>query len=136
MKILIAITTSDTKVVGDCALRWCARLGMDTRLFVPRNKHQKFKRVVDDTNYHYYLDFTYDQIISRVDQEKYAWLHGYDLLVEVPPNLLAWKKGTQFNDKEIYIAYGALANARLEFGAKPRKRIKRWHNGVVMRRIK
>lgn len=136
MRILVAITTSDTKLVGDRALRWCARLGMDVCLFVPKGKRRKFKEVIDDMNYHYYVDFTYDRLITRMDVEKYAWANEYELLVTVPHDLWSWRKNKQFKVDEIAHPYNALGKARVEFGNHPRKKIKRWNNGVTMERIK
>lgn len=135
MKILIVINSIKPKLVGDRALRWCGRLGKDLIIVVPRNKRRKYIETIDDANYHYYLALTYDIVITRSDAKSYAIQHDYDLLVTVPEELWSWRKGRQFKENEIAIAYEALAKARSEFGSKPRKRIKRWVNGVTMERL-
>lgn len=135
MKILLAVNaTSPTKPI-DNALRWAGRLGLDLKLFVPKGKRTKFFNTIDEVNYHYYQGLTYDCIVNRTDAENYARQHEYDLLLQVPEDLHSWRKGMQFNDAEIFLARTAIGKARLEFAEKPRKRIKKWFNGVTMERV-
>lgn len=135
MKLLIAINSADHNNLADLALRWCGRLGFNVKVFVPKAKRYRFINAVAEANYHYYLALPEDIIISRTDAYTYAYQHDYDLLVTIPEGLKAWRKGSQYKDAEIKNAYMAIAKARLQFHDMPKKRIKRWSNGVKMERL-
>jgi hypothetical protein len=57
-------------------------------------------------------------------------------LVRIPESLKAWRKGTEYKDKDIMHAYPAIGTARGEFGKSNRKQVKRWANGVTMERVR
>jgi hypothetical protein len=136
MKILVAINSTNAKILSDTTLRWVGRLGFEVRVFVPKNKRKKYLEIVDDTNYQWYLALEpKNTIVSRTDAETYAKQHGFDLLVTIPEHLESWRKKGFFKPDEVKRPYEAIANARGEFSRKPRKRIKRFKNGTVMRRI-
>lgn len=136
MKILVAINSVNHKTVGDKALRWCGRLGLDVKLFVPKNKRKKFLETVDDANYHYYLALDKDEtVVSRTDAETYAKQHDIDLLLTIPESLSAWRKGTEFKDHEIKLAYEAITSARGQFSRKEGMNIKQFANGAIMKRV-
>jgi hypothetical protein len=135
MRILLAIESTKPKVVGDNALRWAGRIGYDVAVFAPRNKHKKYLAVINDVNYHYYLALEYDVVVTKYSPQLYAALNNYDLIVYIPEDLPAWRKGTAFKDNELNPPYSAIGNARGEFGRKPGKKIKRWSNGCRMERV-
>ncbi len=137
MKILVAINATDWKTLDDRALRWCGRMGFDLRVFAAKNKRKRFLLAVENANYHYYLALKpNDTIITRMECRDYAQMFGYDLLVTVPEELTAWRKGSEFKIDEVKRAYETLASARGDLSRNPRKKIKRWANGVVMERIR
>lgn len=135
MKILLAITSTNHDIVGDNALRWCGRLGFDIRLFIPKGKRFKYEDVLLDTNYHWYLDLPPIMLVTRTDAENYAKQHEYDLLLTVPEDLPSWRKDLFLHPEEIAYCHKSIGNARLEFAQKPKKRIKRWANGCIMKRV-
>lgn len=135
MKILLAIPSNKPRKAEDGAIRWVPRLGYDYAMFIPRNKRAKYIELIDDTNYHWYLDIQPDHLISRENPVEYAKAKGYDLLVTVPEDLMAWRKGTAFKDKDLIYGFPAIGNARGWFNEHPKARIKRWPNGVTMERL-
>lgn len=136
MKILLAIKPSKPKHLADNALRWCGRLGYQMRVFVPKKRQLvKYAEEIAEVNYQYYLALGVDILTVHKDPKQYAKENGYDLLLSVPAELKAWRKGTAFKDTEIIWPRGAVGLARIEFGKKPKKRIKRWSNGCTMERV-
>lgn len=136
MRILIAINATKPKTFGDSSLRWCGRLGYEVRIFAPKNKRKKYLYAVDDVNYHYYLALDPNEtVVTRTTAKEYAYQHGFNLLVTVPEDLLAWRKKGQFKPDEVKRPYEAIATARGLFSRKPKKRIHRWANGVIMERV-
>lgn len=137
MKILVAIECSNDKTLQDNALRWAARGGFALKVFPPRHNFnaRKWRRIIKDVNYHWYLPLTEDIIESRLTPRKYAEVNGYDLLLSIPEDLETWRKGRRFKDDEVNVFAIAIGKARVEFGEKPHKLIKRWPNGAVMQRI-
>lgn len=135
MKLLLAISATNHKNLEDGSIRWCGRLGFELKVFVPKNKRSRYKNVIADANYHYYLALEPDTLVSRTDAMSYAQQHGYGLLVTVPERLPSWHKRTAYDDVEVKLAYEAIDFARGEFVKNPRKRIKRWTNGVTIERV-
>lgn len=136
MKILVAVTPGTWRNADDRALRWVGRAGYELKIFVPRNKLNKYRGVIDNLNYHWYLALTYKDLESHLAPEEYALENSFDLLLTIPDELLSWRKRQRFKDWEIKTYVEAVGKARLEFSRKPRKRIHRWANGATMRRIK
>jgi hypothetical protein len=136
MKILVGIKSKKPNVVQDAALRWVARGGYNLKLFIPSSKYRRYQMVVDDANYHWYLDLKHDVIESILEPEEYAIEHNYDLLLTIPEDLKSWRKGGMLKEKEIFHFVKAVGKARLEFGRNHGMRIKKWSNGAVMRRVK
>jgi hypothetical protein len=136
MKILLAITSTRPKTMADNSLRWAGQLGYAVRVFTPTNKRKKFLAAIADVNYHWYLALDAEEVVvSRYSPSLYANLMGFDLIVHIPDDLATWHKRMAFSDKEINHTFSAIGNARGEFSRSSRKRIKRWHNGVVMERV-
>lgn len=135
MKILLAINSTRPKTLGNNTLRWAGQLGYDLAVFGPRNKRKKFLEALADVNYHWYLALEESCIVTKFNPNLYAIANGYDLIVYIPDDLLAWRKGSQFKPKEISQAFSVIGNARGEFSRNPRKRIKRFANGAVMERV-
>lgn len=136
MKILMAIESKDPKRLGDHALRWCGRTGFELRVFIPKKRRRaKYEEAILDANYNWYMAIPTDIIVTRTSPKEYAQQHGFDLLLTIPEELFAWRKGTQFKDSEIWWVRKAVGAARLEFGAKPKMRIKRFANGCIMERL-
>lgn len=135
MKILLAINVDNPEVANDRSVRWAARTGFDLRIFGKKEEYSKLVNMVNDTNYHFYVHIKHEQIITKIDIETYAYEHEIDLLVIIPQDLWAWRKGTQFKNNETFVCREALGKARLEFGQKPGMKIKRFSNGVVMKRL-
>lgn len=136
MKILVAIEATNPKIIVDKSLRWCGRVGFEMRVFFKNAKQRpKYEEAIADANYHYYLALEPRQLIARTDAMKYARAYDFDLVITIPQELSAWRKGTQFKANEIKYAYETIAKARGEFSRKPSMRIKRFANGAVMRRV-
>lgn len=135
MKLLVAIESTDYKNLPDRSLRWCGRSGFDVRVFVPKNKRRRFRDVVNEVNYQWYLALPQDTIVSRYTPVEYAKRNHVDLMLTVPENLISWKKGKEYSEEEIVLMREAVGKARLEFGQKPRKQIKRFRNGCTIRRV-
>lgn len=137
MKILVAIKASDHKILVDNSLRWAARAGFAIKIFPPRHNFNRkhWRNMLKDVNYHWYLDLQDSVIEPHSSPMKYAKQNGFDLLLTVPEDLETWRRGKRFKPDEVSQFAIAVGKARVEFGEKPRKTIKRWPNGAVMRRV-
>lgn len=135
MRILLAIESTKPKVVGDAALRWAGALGYDVAVFAPRHKRKKYLEMIADVNYNWYLALEPNIIVTKETPQMYAALNGYDLIVMIPEEMESWRKGARFHKNEVNHAYAPIGNARGEFSRHPKKRIHRFHNGVVMERV-
>ena len=134
MKLLLAIEATKPKEL-EKALRWCGRLGYELRVFAAKGKRKRFLDIFEDCNYHWYLALTHDQLITRTDSQTYAKQHDFDLMVTVPQGLEQWRKRSFLKPDELKHPVKAIGEARIEFGKKPRMRVKRFANGSVMRRV-
>lgn len=135
MKILLAIKIDHPEIANDKAIRWAPRTGFELRIFGENDMYSKLVNLVNDVNYNWYVHIKHDQIVTKQDVKAYAYEQSIDLLVTIPQSLKAWRKGTMLHDKETFYCREALGKARLEFGNKPRMRIKRFANGVTMERL-
>lgn len=136
MKILVACKTEDYKNIGDNILRWAARAGYEFRLFVPYAKHKRFEKAIKDVNWDYYMALgASETLVFRDDPEDYAKQNGFDLLVTIPDTLQSWRKGSRAKPEEMALYVKAIGSGRKYFSENPKAKIKRWANGVTMKRI-
>lgn len=134
MKVLVAIDSRSPKHFGDNALRWASRAGFNLRVFIPHRKQLKFAAALADANYNWYLGLD-ESVFVFGNPREYAKEHGYELLVIIPDFLKSWHKRGFMKPTEVIDFHAAIGQARLEFSEKPRKKIRRWPNGVIMQRI-
>lgn len=137
MKILVAIESSkNSDELTHTTLRWASRGGFNTRVFIPDKRQlDKYKRAIEEVNYHYYVDLPYEIIVPNQKPMDFAREEGYDLLVYLPDSLLDWR--TVGDDDKTVIDYAEdLATARSKFGNIPELNIFQFMNGVKMVRVK
>lgn len=136
MKILVACQTEDYKNIGDNVLRWAARAGYQFRLFVPYDKKKRFEKAIKDVNWDFYMALgAYDTLVFNEEPEVWAKNNSYDLLVTIPDTLQSWRKDSRYKPEEMALYIKAIGSARKYFSENPKARIKRWANGVTMKRI-
>lgn len=132
MKILVAITSEKPGKLS--TLRWAARAGFNTRLFIPSpSQKDEYVAAIKDANYKWHLAIPEDFIVADLPGT-YAKEHGYDLLVIMPDDMTKWK--FRINHELNPLVYAKeMGVARVEFGKDPLKVTKRFINGVVMERV-
>lgn len=137
MKILTTIKSTDRAMqFAHTTFRWAARAGFDIRVFVPAAEVKAYQDGVDDANYHYYLVGRDETDIVVADQEPlaYAAANGYDLIVELPDNLLDYK--TVEDDDKSFVEFATDAGAaRREFSLKPDLEELQLEGDCVMKRV-
>lgn len=136
MKILVACQTEDYKNIGDNVLRWAARAGYQFKLFVPYDKKKRFEKAIKDVNWDFYMALgAYDTLVFNEEPEVWAKNNNYDLLVTIPDTLQSWRKDSRSKPEEMALYIKAVGSGRKYFSENPKARIKRWTNGVTMKRI-
>lgn len=140
MKILTTVkSTGRAEEMAHTTFRWAARAGQDIRIFVPKKELKAYQAAVDDANYHYYLVSRDEKeiVVSIGNQSpmRYARDNGYDLIVELPDNLLDYSE-EQNDDKGVIDFATEVGIARKEISANPKLDRYLLKHGCVVRRVK
>lgn len=134
-KLLIAVECKKIKRTLDNTMRWVSRGGFPFCFFVPRSMHNRFMKAIEEDNYQWYLAMEEKNIDSRRNPMEHAKQNGYGLILYIPDNLPAWRKGTAHKPAEI-LHYGkAIHAARAKFNKDPKLNVLHFANGSVMRRV-
>lgn len=132
MKILVAITSRKPGNLN--TVRWAARAGFNTRLFIPSpSQKDEYLVAIKDANYKWHLAIPEDFIVADLPRT-YAIANGYDLLVHLRDDMNKWKFRVNHEMNPLVYAREVGA-ARVEFSKEPKKRHHQFSNGVVMERL-
>lgn len=131
MKMLVSITSTDPKKLGDAALRLLGRIGQDVAIFIPAGKRRKYKEVLLDANYHWYLALQPSVLITGSDAVAWAKRKGYELLVLLPEDMKFWSKDSETEAADFAATVGVARRAL----SSSRRRIWRFRHKITMVRL-
>lgn len=136
MKILVAVQSSENpKTLGRTTLRWAARSGFNMRIFIPDdNQLGPYREALLEANHNWYLDVPPVVLVVGTSPLKFAADEGYDLVVLLPDNLNKWQP-KHSHDRNVIDFAADVGAARAEFAKQPDKKVWRFENGAVMRRV-
>lgn len=135
MKLLVAIQSSENAILlARSTLRWAARAGFNTRVFVPEAQVEEYVKAIQHANYNWRLDLPPSFIVPDTDPAEFARQEGYGLVLLVPDDLFKWDK--KFNHEEMVYHYAAdVGRARILFAEDKKKMIENFDNGACMVRV-
>lgn len=136
MKLLVAVIgPEDPKPLVNKTLSWAPRAGYNMRIFITSETEiDGYLKLIDHINYQEYLDLRYSMVVVGQDPEAYARKEEYDLLLILPPDLVAWNNAR--NRDRMIIDYAVdVGEARLNLVDASPGEITHFENGTILKKL-